>query len=82
MPPEPASRNSTTGDPGSLAEERAAKKLGISTAQLRKLALNLWAHSLEEESSRRAGSDSTPQARGRVTRLLVDELRVFAGEGR
>jgi len=82
MPPEPAGRNSTTGDSGSLAEERAAKKLGLSTTQLRKLALDLWAHSLEEESSRRAGSDSTPQARGRVTRVLVDELRVFAGEAR
>ena len=75
MPPEPATRNPAKGDAGSLAEERAAKKLGISIAQLRQLALDLWARSLEEESSRRAGTDSTPQARGRATRVLVDEIR-------
>ena len=82
MPPEPATRNPAKGDAGSLAEERAAKKLGISIAQLRQLALALWARSLEEESSRRAGTDSTPQARGRVTRVLVDEIRGSMQEGR
>ena len=82
MPPEPATRNPAKGDAGSLAEERAAKRLGISIAQLRQLALDLWARSLEEESSRRAGTDSTPQARGRVTRVLVDEIRGSMQEGR
>ncbi|TFD80367.1 helix-turn-helix domain-containing protein [Cryobacterium fucosi] len=82
MPPEPATRNPTKGDAGSLAEERAAKKLGISIGRLRQLALDLWARSLEEESSRRAGTDSTPQARGRVTRVLVDEIRGSMKEGR
>ncbi|TFC62402.1 hypothetical protein E3O62_03795 [Cryobacterium sp. TMT2-15-1] len=75
MPPEPATRNPAKDDAGSLAEERAAKKLGISIAQLRQLALDLWARSREEESSRRAGTDSTPQTRGRATRVLVDEIR-------
>jgi transcriptional regulator with XRE-family HTH domain len=82
MPPEPATRNPAKGDAGSLAEERAAKKLGISIARLRQLTLFLWARSLEEESSRRAGTDSTPQARGRVTRLLIDEIRRSMEEGR
>lgn len=82
MPPEPATRNPTKGNAGSLAEERAAKKLGISIVRLRQLALDLWTRSLEEESFRRAGSDSAPQARGRVTRVLVDEIRGFMKEAR
>lgn len=82
MSPEPATRNPTKGNAGSLAEERAAKKLGISIVRLRQLALDLWTRSLEEESFRRAGSDSAPQARGRVTRVLVDEVRGFMKEGR
>lgn len=81
MQPEPADRVSARGDSGSLAEERAAKKLGISLARMRQLALDLWARPLEEESYRRAGTDSTPQARGRVTRLLVDEIRESMKEG-
>jgi transcriptional regulator with XRE-family HTH domain len=72
---EAPARMSVGDDSGSLAEERAAKKLGISTAQLQNRALDLWAHPLEEESYRRAGMDSTAQARGRVTRVLVDEIR-------
>jgi transcriptional regulator with XRE-family HTH domain len=59
----------------SLAEERAAKKLGIDSNQLRRLALEQWGHSIEDESALRAGANSTPQARGRATRVLVEELR-------
>ena len=82
MAPEPATRISTKGDAGSLAEERAAKKLGISTTRLRQQALDLWGRSLEAEALNRAGADSTPQARGRVTRVLVDEIRDSMKEGR
>jgi len=60
---------------GSLAEERAAKRLGIPVARLQALAEELWSRPLEDESHRRAGPGSTPQSRGRVTRVLVDELR-------
>lgn len=74
-PPEPPRRTSHRNSAGSLAEERAAKKLGISTTRLRQLADDLWGRALEEESSRRVRPGSTPQARGRVTRILVDELR-------
>lgn len=72
MPPEPYSRSRPTG---SLVEERAANKLGISLSRLQSCSNVLWGRSLEEESHRRAGPGSTPQARGRVTRILVDELR-------
>lgn len=82
VPPEPATRKPARGNAGSLAEERAAKRLGISIARLRQLALHLWARSLEEEASRSAGRDSTPQARGRVTRVLVDEIRGSMNEAR
>lgn len=75
MPPEPKRRFTTSGAAGSLAEERAAKKLGTTGARLRQLAQDLWGRPLEDESSRRAGPGSTPQARGRITRVLVDELR-------
>lgn len=81
MPPESSGRTLNKGDAGSLAEERAAKKLGISIARLRQLALDLWARPLEEESFRRVGPGSTPQARGRVTRVLVEEIRESMKEG-
>lgn len=82
MPPEPNRRLRDRRPAASLAEERAAKKLGISAAHLRQLAHDLWARPLEDESSRRAGPDSTPQARGRVTRVLVDEMRESLKERR
>lgn len=43
MPPGPAKRISLNGAAGSLVEERAAKKLGISIAKLRQAALKLRA---------------------------------------
>lgn len=82
MAPEPATRILAKGDAGSLAEDRAAKKLGISTTRLRQRAIQLWGRSLEAEALNRAGADSTPQARGRVTRVLVDEIRDSMKEGR
>ncbi|MDN6458176.1 MAG: helix-turn-helix domain-containing protein [Bifidobacterium crudilactis] len=76
MPPEPRMPlRSDRTVAGSLAEARAAKKLGISVAALREAAIDLWARPLEEESSRRAGPGSSPQARGRITRTLIDEIR-------
>lgn len=82
MPPEPTRRISNRGAAGSLAEERAAKKLGIEPLELQQQALRLWGHSLEAEALNRAGAESTPQARGRVTRVLVDEIRESMKEGR
>lgn len=79
MPPEP---DWDEGDdlPPSQAEQRAAKKLEMDPGELQRIAEDLWGHTLEEESTHRAGSDSTPQARGRVTRLLVDEIRTAVEE--
>jgi len=64
-----------------LAVKRAASKLGISPLDLERQAVRLWGRTLEAESRRRAGFESTAQARGRVTRLLVEELRKSLGEG-
>lgn len=59
----------------SLVEYRAAKKLGLTAEELQQQSTRLWGRSIEEEAFDRAGSGSTPQARGRVTRLLVTELQ-------
>lgn len=61
--------------PPSLAEKRAAQKLGIRPNELQWWANDLWGCSLEEESIRRSSPEATPQARGRITRRLVDEIR-------
>lgn len=74
-PPEPRVTTSIKSRVASLAEERAAKKLGITVDWMRQLALNRWGRTLEAEAAKRAGENSSPQARGRVTRVLVDELR-------
>ncbi|PKU99124.1 hypothetical protein CQR53_1808, partial [Bifidobacterium pseudolongum subsp. globosum] len=34
----------------------------------------LYGHSLDEEAAKRAGEGATPQKRGRVTRVLADEI--------
>lgn len=74
-PPDADSGRSSASKRHSLAESRAAKKLGVQPLLLQQHAVRLWGHSLETEALHRAGADSTPQARGRVTRILVDELR-------
>lgn len=58
----------------SLAETRAAKKLGIAPRELQEWAGKLWNKSLEAESAARAGLNSTPQKRGRIARGLVEEI--------
>lgn len=74
-PPDADSGRSSVPKRYSLAESRAAKKLGVQPLLLQQHAAKLWGHSLEVEALRRAGEDSTPQGRGRVTRILVDEIR-------
>lgn len=59
----------------SMAETRAATKLGINPIELQHQAIQLWGHNLETEQHRRAGEQSTAQKRGRVTRHLVEEMR-------
>lgn len=72
IPPEPRVRRRRDG---SLAEERAAQRIGIAVNTLQEVARDLWGRSLEDEARHRAGVGSTPQARGRVTRTLVAEIR-------
>lgn len=79
-PPEPDWDDEDDLHPPSLAEQRAAKKLDLDPAELRHWAEELWGRGLEDESAHRAGPDSSPQARGRVTRLLVDEIRAAIEE--
>lgn len=74
-PPEPGVHRNPRRPRASLAESRAAKRLGIRPLEIQQRAIQLWGRSLETEALSRAGADSTPQSRGRVTRVLVDEIR-------
>lgn len=75
-PPEPgAFRSGGQRSSASLAESRAAKKLGIRPLELQRRAIQLWGRPLEVEALSRAGGEGSPQARGRITRVLVDEMR-------
>lgn len=93
MPPEPPCQeieagvvSQSTGEPTevppTLAEKRAAKALEIPARELQRRAQRLWGRTLEDESSRRAGPGSSPQSRGRVTRVLVSEVRASIANGR
>lgn len=71
-------------DQATLADERAAKRLGMSLPALMTVALELWDESLSDARDRRAGEGASPQALGRVTRNLEDEARahIAAASGR
>ena len=58
-----------------IAEKRAAEKLNMHPYDLAAFCAVRFGHTLEEESYVRAGDDSTPQKRGRATRLIIDEIR-------
>lgn len=58
-----------------IAEKRAAEKLNMHPYDLAAFCAVRFGHTLEEESYARAGYDSTPQKRGRVTRHITDEIR-------
>jgi transcriptional regulator with XRE-family HTH domain len=62
------------------AEERVGRTLGVSKMDVAYLAVGLWGRTLGEERDRRVGDDvplaSRSAKRGRVTRQLVEELRV------
>lgn len=77
-PPDPDDECLVSGPP-TLAEERAAKKLGITAPMLQGLAQRLWGQSLEDESLERAGAESSPQKRGIETRRLLQEMREELG---
>ncbi|MET8650743.1 hypothetical protein [Nocardia aurea] len=62
-------------------EERAAKDLGISVAELAVQAVKLWGRGFSEERDNRAGPEANNQKRGRVARALKDELRQVISHG-
>lgn len=62
----------------SLADRRAARKLGWSEEEFLRRCLAQWGHMLSVETERRAGSDANAQRRGRITRELIDELKAAA----
>lgn len=59
------------------AERRAAKKIGITAHMFSAWCLILYGRFLDEIVLEKAGAGSSPQKRGRVTRLVVKEVKVF-----
>jgi hypothetical protein len=55
-------------------EERLAKKVDRSPAEIRAWAIEMWGHGIEEERDHRAGDDATAQKKGRVTRTILNEV--------
>lgn len=58
-----------------IAEKRAAERLDIQPYDVAAFCAVRYGGTLEDESYRRAGQESTPQKRGRVTRTIVNEIR-------
>lgn len=59
------------------AEIRAAKKLGVDPLDFATYCLQQYGHSMDEETSKRAGDNATPQKRGRATREIMKEYKAF-----
>ncbi|RKO24502.1 hypothetical protein D7Z96_08715 [Pseudarthrobacter phenanthrenivorans] len=57
------------------AERKAAKSLSVGLGTLLAACAALWDRTLTAERDARAGTEGTKQARGYVTRELLDELR-------
>lgn len=63
-----------TGHVPTLAEKRAAKRLGITPDVVAALCLMEYGRFLDEEAAHQAGANATPQKRGRETRLIIEKL--------
>lgn len=63
-----------TGHMPTLAEKRAAKKLGLTSSGFAACCLMRYGRFLDEEAAHRAGANATPQKRGRETRLIIEEI--------
>lgn len=61
------------------AERKAAKSLGVGLGTMLGACSHLWGRTLSAERDRIAGGEGTKQARGHVTRELVEELARFLG---
>nr|WP_255396208.1 helix-turn-helix transcriptional regulator [Kocuria sp. CNJ-770] len=65
----------------SLADERAARKLGVANAEFLAWSVRLWGHTMSAEVEKRAEPGASPQKKGRITRVLLDELRQAVNRG-
>jgi len=63
------------------AERKAGYRLSASPLDVAVAARSLWGRSLSDERDARAKPDASPQARGRITRQLLDELKPVLKEG-
>lgn len=59
------------GTPSRVWTYNSNSHLGLAVAAICDV---LYGHSLDEEAAKRAGEGATPQKRGRVTRVLADEI--------
>jgi len=64
-----------------LADERAARRLGLSVWAVTSWAVKLWGHSLTAERDRVLGEGASPQKRGRLTRELVEQIEEAVRRG-
>lgn len=58
-----------------LDEQRVAKRLGITPELLVGASWELWRKSFSEERDLRAGPGAGPQKKGRISRILIQELK-------
>lgn len=65
-----------------LADERAAKRLGLTVAELVVWSWQLWGATFGDERDRRAGPFANAQRKGQVTRALLTEIDTALREGR
>lgn len=63
----------------SLADERNARKLGLSDAEFLAWSVRLWGRLMSQETEARAPEGATAQKKGRITRDLMDDLRQQLG---
>ena len=59
------------GTPTKVWVDNSSRELGLAVAAICDV---LYGHSLDEEAAKRAGEGATPQKRGRMTRVLADEI--------
>jgi transcriptional regulator with XRE-family HTH domain len=64
----------------SLAEHRAARKLGVAPSAVAALCWTRYGRFLDDEAAYRAGEGASPQKRGRETRGIVEELDLLLEE--
>jgi transcriptional regulator with XRE-family HTH domain len=66
---------------GGEAERKAGYRFGCEPLDVALAARSLWGRSLSDERNARAQPGASPQARGRITRQLLDELERVLNKG-